>query len=51
MASPNKPDNSQIWDRCVENGIVKTGYGLLAGAAASFLLFRRSTECSHPWHS
>jgi len=31
---------SAQWDRCLENGAIKTGYGLLAGALAGFVLFR-----------
>ena len=31
--------NAHKWDACVENALVKTGYGLLAAGAASLLLF------------
>ena len=35
------------WDACVENSLVKTGYGLLGGAAIALMLFR--TPVSRSW--
>lgn len=43
MASTDKPSEYKItsrWDRCVENMLVKTGYGTIGAGLASFLLFR-----------
>jgi hypothetical protein len=33
-------NNSKKWDACIENSLVKTGYGLVGAGIASFLLFR-----------
>eukprot|EP00474_Spongospora_subterranea_P008967 CRZ09425.1 hypothetical protein [Spongospora subterranea] len=32
------------WDTCIESALVKTGYGLIAGGLAAFVLFRSPTS-------
>ena len=34
--------SSTQWDRCLENGAIKTGYGAVVAGLASLLLFRKS---------
>jgi len=31
---------SKLWDRCIENALVKTGYGLVGAGLAAALFFR-----------
>jgi len=35
-----KIKTSQTWDRCIENSLVKTGYGTVIGGLGAVLLFR-----------
>lgn len=39
-ALPAEARLSQSWDECIEHFVVKTGYGIIAGGLASFILFR-----------
>lgn len=41
LNSPSEQRLTIQWDRCIENGLVKSGTGLLAAGAASLLLFSK----------